>query len=186
GTRIGDKVLLVALSNGATFGLWSAMQPEWRDRIGAVVLISPNIRPFDPNARILLWPWGEPLADIILGDTREWEPYTEDHGRYSTNRYPTRVLPQMMASVDLLSRQDPAQLRAPVLTFYSEQDDVISPQAVREYHERIPTRKRLVDVGNVGDPNNHLIEGDALSPERTMPTVEEVLAFIQNNPESLQ
>lgn len=181
GTRLGEKVLLVALSNGATFGLWAAMQEEFRERIGAVVLLSPNIRPYDANSELLLWPWGTRLAIAILGEQRSWEPYTEAHGLYSTNEYPTRVLPQMMASVELLRRQDPDNLRAPVLVMYSEQDDVISPEAVREYFERIPTAKRLVDVGNVGDPNNHLIVGDALSPEQTMPTVEEVLRFLDDN-----
>lgn len=179
GARLGDRVLLVALSNGAPLGLWAAMQPELRESIGAIVLLSPNIRPKDPMTELLLWPWGTQLAEWILGERRQWESFSESHGLYTTNNYPTRVLPQMMACVELLRRQDPAELRAPVLVVYSDQDVVISPEAVEEYFERIPTEKRLVEVGNVGDPNRHVIIGDALSPDETIPTVEEVLDFLR-------
>jgi hypothetical protein len=84
-----------------------------------------------------------------------------------------------MASVELLRRQDLSALKAPTLVMYSEQDKVISPDAITEFIERIPTATKLVEVGDVGDPNRHVIVGNALSPEETMPAVEEVLSFVQ-------
>ncbi|MFT4605885.1 MAG: alpha-beta hydrolase superfamily lysophospholipase [Rhodothermales bacterium] len=177
-SRLGDRVLLVALSNGAPLGLWAAVQPELNEQIGAIVLLSPNIAPADPKSDMLLWPWGTQLARMILGERRQWDAYTEAHGLYSTNDYETRVLPQMMACVELLRQQDLDALKAPVLVMYSDQDEVISPEAITEFFGHIPTAKKLVEVGNVGDPNNHLIVGDALSPEETIPAVEEVLTFL--------
>ena len=178
GERLGERVLLVGLSNGAALALWAAHQPELKSGLGAVVALSPNVRPADPSAGLLLWPWGGRLAELVVGPTRHWEPHSEQHARFTTNGYPTRVLPQMMAGVKLLSVQDPADFGPPLLMVQSEFDTVVSVEKAREFYERIPTHKQLVEVGRVGDPNNHVIVGDALSPDHTMPTVQYILSFL--------
>lgn len=57
GKRLGDRVILMGSSTGATLSTWMALQPRWQPHILALVLISPNFGPRDPGSQVLLWPW---------------------------------------------------------------------------------------------------------------------------------
>ncbi|MBO6576267.1 MAG: alpha/beta hydrolase [Rhodothermales bacterium] len=178
GSRLGEKLLLVGLSNGAALSYWAATHEELGSKIDALVVLSPHLEPADPLSEILLWPWGTQIAEMVTGETRNWESYNEAHSTYTTNGYPTKVLAELMGTVKLLRQQDPAAITAPVLMIYSAGDTVVDIPVALSFFERIQTRKHLVEVGDVGDPNNHVIVGEALSPENTVPTVSHILAFL--------
>ncbi|MFT5143346.1 MAG: alpha-beta hydrolase superfamily lysophospholipase, partial [Thalassolituus oleivorans] len=58
GARLGEKVVLVGLSNGGALAAWAALQPDLAAQLEALVLLSPNIKPVDGSAEMLLGPWG--------------------------------------------------------------------------------------------------------------------------------
>ncbi len=179
GRRLGEQVILLGTSTGATLAAWLATQPEAADGLLALVLLSPNFAPKDSNTQLLLWPWGTTLARLVVGPYRQWEPYNDEQAKYWTTRYPSEVLVTMMGLVDLVDRADLGAIRAPVLVVYSPQDEVIDAGLIEaRYPEIGSSPRRLVPLDTVGDPSNHVLAGAILSPENTEPVAELVLEFL--------
>ena len=179
GQRLGERVVLVGTSTGATLAVWLAAQPATRD-LAALVLVSPNFYPKDPSARFLLWPWGQQMLRLMQGEYREWPPRNEEQRKYWTTRYPSRVLVELMSLVDLVEKTDLGQIEAPTLVLYSPQDQVISAERIEARFPEIgAAAKRLVPVEVSGDSSNHVIAGDVLSPETTLPLADEIYDFLQ-------
>lgn len=178
GQRLGERVIVVGTSTGATLALWLAAQPMVKD-LAALVLISPNFAPKDPNAQMLLWPWGEQIAEGVLGPYRTWEPHNEAQGRYWTTRYPTSAVVTMMGLVDLVEHTDLGTITTPTLMIYSPNDQVIdAAKVVARFPEVGATYKRLIAIESAGDPSNHVLAGDILSPNETVLLVDSTLAFL--------
>ena len=179
GRRLGDRVVLVGTSTGATLATWLATQPDALDNLLAFVLISPNFAPKDPDAQKLLWPWGKTLARLLVGPYFQWEPRNDDQARYWTTRYPTEVLVTMMGLVDLVEQADLGTIRSPTLVIYSPDDQVVDPERIAaRYPEIGASYKRLVPLKAVGDSMNHVLAGAILSPENTEPVAALMLEFL--------
>ena len=180
GRRLGEKIVLIGTSTGATLAAWLATQPDAADSLLAVVLVSPNFAPKDPNAQLLLLPWGATLARLIIGPYRQWEPHNDGQARHWTTRYPSEVLVTMMGLVDLLDNTDLGAIRAPALVVYSPQDEVIDAGLIEaRYPEIQSSPRRLVPLDSVGDPSNHVLAGAILSPEDTEPVADLILEFLK-------
>lgn len=178
GQRLGERVIVVGTSTGATLALWLAAQPLAQELM-ALVLISPNLTPKDPNARLLLWPWGEHLAAWVIGPYRTWTPYNEEQAKYWTTRYPSRTLVTMMSLVDFVNHTDFAAIQTPTLVIFSPNDQVVDAELVTARFPDIGADyKRLVAIEHAGDPSNHVLAGDILSPNETLPLVDTTLTFL--------
>jgi alpha-beta hydrolase superfamily lysophospholipase len=178
GRRLGERILLMGTSTGATLALWLAAQPS-ADAIAALVLISPNLAPRDPMARVLLWPGGAVIARLVVGEYYSFEPVSPQHARYWTTRYPSGALVQMMRVVDLINKLDLAQIHQPTLVFYSREDQVVDSDLVKRRFRKLGAdRKRLVEVTDTTDPSHHVLAGAILSPNTTEAVKAAVLAFI--------
>lgn len=180
GRRIGERVILMGHSTGATLALWLAHEAA-DDSLGALVLLSPNFGPADPAANVLLWPWGGAIAHAIEGPTRDWQPANEMHARYFTTSYPTRVLLPMMALVHATRRLSLEDTRAATIIAYCPDDTVVDAEAIEKAFERFPDPKRLMPIQPSGDPEHHVVAGDILSPETTDPLAAEIVAFLREN-----
>lgn len=180
---LGDRVLLVGSSTGATLAIWAVSGPLTEAETGSVealVLISPNLGPADPRSNLLLLPWGEQLARIMAGEYREWTPHNEMHGRYWTTRYPTSAVFPMMGSVRAVRSADTRRFRRPVLVAYSPEDQVVDPDRIREWYDSITSPQReLLEVYDAGDPSDHILAGDILSPHTTARLVTRIAEFAQ-------
>jgi alpha-beta hydrolase superfamily lysophospholipase len=175
--RLGEKVLVVGNSTGATLAVWAAMQADLRDSISGLVLISPNFYPANPMVGITRWPWGLQIGSALMGDFREWKPRNAHEEKYWTYRYRIDVFYSMMALVDLVDRLDLSQIKVPVLVIHSDRDQVISVERVKERYQEIGSqRKRIVTVNNTQDEWGHILAGDILSPA----TTETVVTFIMD------
>jgi alpha-beta hydrolase superfamily lysophospholipase len=194
GLRLGERVILVGVSTGGTLALWAAAQPRWRERVAAVVLVSPNFGVRDPTARIMAWPWGGLVTRMVVGPEHSFQPHNEAQERYWTSRYPTRVLPHMQAVVNLMTPRLLDDVAAPVLIFYNPDDQVVQPASIADAAHRLgATRVRLADVASaaaasprmlvevrdVGDPSQHVLAGQILSPAHTDSLVAAALSFLR-------
>ena len=178
GRRLGERVIIIAVSTGSTAATWLATQPESADVL-AFVLISPNYGPRDGSSEMLLLPWGEQLANIIIGPERSWEPHNEAHGTYWTHKYPTKAILPMMGLVKLVREADLEAVERPILMIYSPNDEVINTQKAEETYSRFGSEvKDIIAINEVGDPSNHVLVGDILSPNDTEPIGEMILSFI--------
>ena len=180
GQRLGEQVILVGTSTGATLATWLATQPEVAARLLAVVMISPNFAPKDPDAQKLLWPWGRRLAHLLVGPYHEWEPYNEEQAKYWTTRYPTDVLLTMMSLVDLVQDADLSMMQVPTLVVYSPNDQVVDAERIEaRYLEVGASYKQLIPMERGGAPWNHVLAGAIVSPELTAPVAADMLAFLK-------
>lgn len=179
GGRLGSRLVVVGTSTGATLAVWAAARERWRDRLAALVLVSPNFGVRDRSAEILLWPWGGVLARVVVGSERCFEPYNPDQARHWTTCYPTRALLPMMALVDHVRKMDLARVSAPLLVLYTPDDEVVDTDAIEAHFTRFgSSSKVLLTVEGSGDPSHHVLSGDILSPGTTDAVVAHILDFI--------
>lgn len=181
GRRLGDRVVLVGTSTGATLATWAAGHADLRDDIAAVALLSPNFHPRDPKSRILLWPWGRVLARIVSGPERCWEARNAEQERHWDTCYATEALLPMMGLVERVRTMDLEAVSTPALVLYSTDDEVVDPQATAELFGRLGSSpKRLVTFAGSSDPAQHILAGDIMSPGTNGEVVREVLLFLES------
>ena len=183
GRRLGQRVVLIGVSTGATLASWLATRAEAATALAALVLISPNFAPADRAAELLTWPWGAWLAERVIGPEYHWQPHNEAHGRYWTTRYPARALLPMMGLVKL-TRESPLEaIRAPLLLVYSSEDRLVSVDAMMEAYVRFGSvPKRLAPFEGSQDPDHHVLAGRILSPTTTEPLAGLILEFLAERP----
>jgi esterase/lipase len=180
GRRIGERVIVMGTSTGATLATWAVAQERWRAEVLAAVLISPNYAPRDRSSRVLLLPWGGALARLVVGVEREWEPANELQARYWTTRYPTRALLPMMGLVDLVDDIDVGRFGTPLWMAISDEDQVIDAALARKRFDEWGGRdKVLVQVPDSGDPSHHVLAGDVLSPNTTAHLARQIVSFVK-------
>lgn len=180
GRRIGQKTVIIAVSTGASVAAWLAAQPQFREQIAALVLISPNFGVADPKAVALAWPWGGQLAELVIGKERSWKPDNALHARYWTWRYPTRAVLPMMGVVQLARSVDYSQFQTPTLIIYSPQDQVIDTQAVEQVFAQMAAEpKQLEAYTGSADASQHILAGDIISPRSTPVLRERIRAFFK-------
>lgn len=179
GQRLGERVVLVGTSTGATLALWLAAQPQFRDALATMVLVSPNFRPKDPMAGLLYWPWSHLLVRAFVGPYRSFEPLNADQAHFWTTRYRSDALLEMTALLTLVDETDLHRIAAPTLVFYAQTDQVVNAdEIVRRFPEIGTARKQLVEVPDANDPADHVLAGAILSPNTTLRLVAQTEAFV--------
>lgn len=166
---IGDSVIVIGLSTGATLAAAAALDPELSRRWKAQVWISPNFTIHDPRSEMLLWPWGHVLLRLIQGDTYAWEPQNALHAQIGTTEYPSRVLLEVSSLTDAVRELPFGDIRVPTLLIYSKEDTVVDPGATERLFGELGAMKDSVVVRRALDRNMHVLVGDALGPENTVP-----------------
>lgn len=179
GKQLGEKVVLIGASTGGTLATWGATEPTLRDHIAALILISPNFSPKNRISELLLWPWGEQIAKLIIGPERSWEPVNEGHAHYWTERYPSRAVLPVMAAIDVTRKADLSQITQPILIFYSPEDTVLNHDVTIQVFERFGSKnKKIIAITNSDDPDHHILAGDILSPSTTDLLRDHILTFL--------
>jgi esterase/lipase len=168
GAVLGERVIILGVSTGATLATWAAARPEASDRIAGLVLVSPNYGVRDSRARFLTLPWGAWVANRLYGPEYSFEPANEGHATYWTERYPVRSLAEMAALTRLVDREVLAEVRAPTIVFLDPEDQIIDPARVSAaFAELGSPEKELALASEVEDPAHHVLAGDILSPGLT-------------------
>lgn len=180
GGFIGERVVLVGTSTGGTLALWAASREEARERIAAVVLVSPNLGLRDPAAGLLVWPWGGAIARTVVGAERCFEPVNSQHARHWTTCYPVEALLPMAGLVQQVRSLPRGAVRAPVLVVYSPNDLVVDPSETERVMARIgPESTTWYVVDGSGDPEQHVVAGAIVSPETTEDVRRQIGAFLR-------
>jgi esterase/lipase len=147
--------------------------------VDAIVMLSPNFTPRDPNAAWLTRPAGPLLARMLAGKTRSWQAHNDEQARYWTTTYPTDSAVEMMRLVDLANRRLPGKVSQRLLMFYSADDSVVSPDAALTIFEQTDApQKTAIEIRNPGDPSHHVLAGDVLSRQKTRAIAHDIVSFI--------
>jgi len=169
GETLGQRVVVMATSSGAALSTWALMQPRFKDKVAAAVFISPNYGVLAFGSSLLTMPGGREMARMMIGSTRSVTPHNDLHGQYWTTSYPVEALLPMAELVKLAVAAPVETTRIPVLFLISPNDQVVDPGITRKIAARWGAPHRLVEVTDSGDPSEHVLAGDALSPSTTQP-----------------
>jgi lauroyl/myristoyl acyltransferase/esterase/lipase len=167
GRRLGEQVVVLSCSTGSSLVAW-LLSHGHAERVAASVWISPNFEPRAWSSRLLTGPWGARICALAVGPERSWTPGSELHARYWTHRYPSQVLIEMQATVDLAQAAELGEHRTPLLMIYSPRDRILSPAAMEaRYAEVGAAHKDRQAFLDDEDPSHHVLAGDVLSPAST-------------------
>lgn len=167
GRRLGERVVVMATSTGASLATWAATQPALMRNVIGLVQFSPNYGIQASGSGLLTMPWAKQMLQLIVGERRAFEPRNELHRQFWTYEYPSAALLPMAALVDLANAADPRSIKVPSLFVYSPLDQVIRPELVKEKAASWGGPAMTIEVTDDGDLSHHVIAGDALSPSTT-------------------
>lgn len=179
GRRLGEQVVVVSCSTGSSLVAW-LLSHGHAERVVASVWVSPNFEPRKWSSRLLTGPWGSQICALAVGPERSWKPSSELHGRFWTHRYPSQVLVEMQATVDLAQAADLARHQTPLLMIYSPRDRILSPRAMEaRFAEVGASRKERLAFLEDEDPAHHVLAGDVLSPTSTTVLERRIREFVE-------
>jgi len=178
GQLIGRKVVVIAMSNGAALAM-SMLDHSTMRSVDSIILLSPNFGPADPKAMWITGPGGPLMLRIFSGETRSWEAHNELQARYWTTSYPSRTLIQVMRVVDRARARIETEKAPRLQVYFSPDDEVISVAALKSAFAVIQSpQKELIPVAETGSPSSHILAGDIMSPDNTIPIAEKITEFI--------
>ena len=181
GARLGENVIVMATSTGATLATLAAAEAKLDANVAGYVFFSPNFGVRNPAAKVLTLPWAEKLVPLIAGKRRSFETRSDLHRQLWTSDYPTLALLPMGALVKRTAAVDPARITAPALFVLSPKDEIVDPALSAAVAARwAGAGAKVLRVETSGDPQNHVIAGDAMSPQTTRPLAADVTAFINS------
>ncbi|TPM08566.1 MULTISPECIES: alpha/beta fold hydrolase [unclassified Mesorhizobium] len=179
GRAIGDKVIVISTSTGGSLAAWAATQPGASDGVAAIAFISPNFGVKASGAGILTMRWGKQIAELVAGKERSFMPRNALHEKFWTTRYPLAATLPMQALTELAYGAPVEKAVVPALFIFSDSDRVVRPDRTREIAGRWGAPHELVPVDDTGDPDNHVIAGDALSPSTTTFLAQRIAVWIE-------
>lgn len=167
GRRLGERVVVVATSTGASLATWAAARQDLMRDVAGLVQFSPNYGIQAAGSDLLTMPWAKQMLRLIVGERRSFVPRNELHAQFWTYDYPSAALLPMAALVDLANTVDPKSIVIPSLFVYSPLDQVIRPELVKAKASTWGGPATIIEVTDDGDPSHHVIAGAALSPSTT-------------------
>ncbi|TPL52864.1 alpha/beta hydrolase [Mesorhizobium sp. B2-4-2] len=179
GRAIGDKVIVISTSTGGSLAAWAATQPGASDGVAAIAFISPNFGVKASGAGILTMRWGKQIAELVAGKERSFMPRNALHEKFWTTSYPLAATLPMQALTELAYGAPVEKAKVPALFILSDSDSVVRPDRTREIAGRWGAPHELVPVDDTGDPDNHVIAGDALSPSTTTFLAQRIAVWIE-------
>ncbi|ETA72972.1 MULTISPECIES: alpha/beta hydrolase [Mesorhizobium] len=179
GRAIGDKVIVISTSTGGSLAAWAATQPGASNGVAAIAFISPNFGVKASGAEILTMPWGKQIAELVIGKERSFVARNALHQKFWTTRYPVAATLPMQALTELAYRAPVEKADIPALFIFSDSDRVVRPDRTREIAGRWGAPHELVPVDDTGDPDNHVIAGDVLSPSTTTFLAQRIAVWVE-------
>jgi esterase/lipase len=179
GSLIGERVIVIGTSTGATLAAWAAAQPQFAKSMAALVFVSPNFAIHGASTGLLNMPWAEILLPMVMGQTRSFEPHNEGQAQWWTTSYPSRSVFPMGALLKVVSALHFEDVKVPLIVFQSRRDAVVVPEMSEQVYNRWGGPRQFVWVQDSGDPSNHVIAGDILSPQNNELVVQTTLTFLR-------
>ena len=158
---LGDKVIIMACSTGATAGLYIASgNPD----IHALICYSPNVDLYDKTSNIITMPWGVQLSKMVIGgDIYHWDADSIRQQYWYTD-YAVESIAEMKAMLQTTMVTEVFnKIEQPLFMGYyykneKEQDNTVSVEKMKEMFNQLATPKTL--KRRVAFPNvaNHAIQ----------------------------
>lgn len=180
---MGQKTILMGTSFGGTLSV--LVTAYYHLKPDALILISPNLGLQNPMAFLLAGTFGQQIARLNFGKIREYKTENEAHKQYWSYRHPSAALkPFMILTRKVEEKQfDPSLIVTPTYIVFSEQDEVVSVEKMKQFYEKMNPEVKGMFTTPVF--NKHVLAGDALNPEANLILRENIYNFIQGLDESI-
>ncbi len=162
GKQLGDKVILMGTSTGATLALQLAA--TFPGDVAALILYSPNIEINDANAWLLNNPWGLQIARLVKkSDFLDPDDKRPIYQQYWNKPYRLEALVALQEMLETsMNKRTWAKVKQPCLMLYyykdeAHQDKVVKVSAMKKMFSFLGTdaaSKKAVPLPNTG---NHVI-----------------------------
>lgn len=183
GAAIGDRVLVIATSQGASVLTAALGTPGVRDalpgadKIAGVVMISPNFRLAKPLYAITSdLPGAGWILPLLAGDQIRSEIRNPEHERFWNTSYPTRSVLPMAKLLRAARAAEVDRINLPLLLLRSPDDQVVSNRAtdqlLRNWKGQV-TRVEFPMAPGM-DKGGHVIAGQIRSPGMTPVVVSQI------------
>ena len=186
GRTIGNRVVVIGTSAGGTLATLGAAvaksDPALMKNVAGLVLISPNFGVQSRWAFLLDMPFAREALPIIGGSTRAFEPLNKAMGENWTTTYPIGALAPMAALIRATLVADISKISIPVLTLFSPADKIVDPAATEQVMIRWGAPHEVVEVPVSGDPSNHILAGDIVSPQTTQSLAQRIVEWVDGLP----
>ena len=179
GKKIGERVIVIGMSTGATLATWLAAYDQ-SPEVMAVVLLSPNFGLQDPKSEWLLKPAARIWLPMAEGRTYEFTPDNDQQAKFWSWKYPTVALIPMMELVSYVRELPLHKISTPMLVLYSQEDKIVDLAQVQAVYEKLGSKNKQIGIisGTQGS-QHHVLAGDILSPATTSDVESNILSFIQ-------
>jgi len=178
--RLGERIVLIGTSTGGSLAVLAATDPAYRDPIAGVILISPNFEINNPQAWLLDLPWARWWLPRVMGETHTWNPVNGRQARYWTTSYPNTALFVMRGLQRAAAAANVAATSAPALVFYAPGDEVVVPAVTRQIMaDWGGAPVTMHEITDAGDPSQHVIAGDILSPQTNDTVIDTALDWLR-------
>lgn len=157
GQALGDDVIVMATSTGATAAIYLAAYNK--ELIDIMLLFAPNISIADPRSFLLTYPGGRELAEFLEGDYLKQGMTGPEFDKYWYPKYRTNSVVEVRSLIDeTMTSAIFEQIDQPTFVSYYykndlEKDDIVSAYHIDKFYEHISTtsdRKRLIKTPNSG------------------------------------
>ncbi|MDJ0613313.1 MAG: alpha/beta hydrolase [Rhizobiaceae bacterium] len=179
GRRVGEKVILVATSNGANISTWGLGQTALSSDVVAAVFLSANYELQGISTSLANIPWAETILPILGGEHREWEPSNELHGKWWTTSYPSKAIFPMTAMLKMLKDVDKSSITQPAFFIFSPDDTVIVPDEIRKVAGEWGGPAEIYEIETTEDASKHVIAGDIMSPGNTDNVTNRIIEWLK-------
>lgn len=162
GKQLGDKVILMGTSTGATQALQLAA--AYPSDVAALILYSPNIEINDPNAWLLNNHWGLQIARLVLHSNyntpHDDRPIYKQYWNTPYRLEATVALQEMLETT--MTKETFGKIHQPVLMLYyykdeQQQDKVVRVSAMRKMFSELATDTTLKVEKPLPNTGDHVI-----------------------------
>lgn len=176
---VGDRVVIIATSTGATVATLALTDPALRERVAGAILVSPNFGINNSLAPLLTWPAARHWLPLVAGKRRSFEPRNPGQAAEWTTEYPSTAVFPMAALVARARALDPSTIPVPALFYYSDADTVVRPDLTDSVLARWggPATRIAPTLADGDDPFAHVVAGDIMAPGNTGPAAEAMIVW---------
>lgn len=167
---LGDKVILMGCSTGATLGAYLAAHHP--DLIEGILFYSPNIDLYDSNSRVMLWPWGKQMLSKIEGSDYHTVDYSGSDGAlYWNSKYHINGLIALKGLINqTMTNETFRKIKQPTLicSFFKDatvHDNIVSHEAMDNFYESISTDAAYKEYVKFPDVVGHVFTSKVFSDD---------------------
>ncbi len=170
GKVLGEKVILMGTSTGASLAIYIASQnPD----LAGVILYSPLIEFYDPSTILLDKPWGLQIAKAIRGDyiERQNQDPNPDFDKYWINKYRIESAITLKTYLSyVMTEENFGKIEQPLFIGYyykndNEQDKTVSVNAILNAYPKFGTPESLKTIVAFPKSESHVIASSITSKD---------------------